>query len=57
MRTFPRAAITEAAAAANFEAALEIGYRAFGVSACPAAAREGVEAFQQRRTPDFARTG
>ena len=57
MRTFSRAAITEAAAAANFEAALEIGYRAFRVSAYPAAAREGVEAFQQRRTPDFARTG
>jgi hypothetical protein len=39
MQTFPRAAITEAAAAANFEAALEIGYRAFEVIVCPAAAR------------------
>ena len=51
------AAITEAAAATRFEAALEVGYRAFGISACTAAAREGVEAFQQRRTTDFARTG
>jgi enoyl-CoA hydratase/3-hydroxyacyl-CoA dehydrogenase len=51
------AAIAEAAATSSFEAALEIGYRAFGVSACTAAAREGVQAFQQRRTPDFAKTG
>jgi enoyl-CoA hydratase/3-hydroxyacyl-CoA dehydrogenase len=50
-------AITEAAATASFDAAIEIGYRAFGVSACTAAACEGVEAFQQRRTPDFAKTG
>ena len=50
-------AITEAAGTASFEAALEVGYRAFGLSACTAAAREGVQAFQQRRTPDFTRTG
>jgi enoyl-CoA hydratase/3-hydroxyacyl-CoA dehydrogenase len=50
-------AITEAAATASFEAALEVGYRAFGLSACTAAAREGVQAFQQRRTPDFTKTG
>jgi enoyl-CoA hydratase/3-hydroxyacyl-CoA dehydrogenase len=51
------AAISEAAATAAFKAALEVGYRAFGASACTAAAREGVEAFQQRRTPDFSKTG
>jgi enoyl-CoA hydratase/3-hydroxyacyl-CoA dehydrogenase len=51
------AAIAEAAATKTFKAALEVGYRAFGVSACTAAAREGVEAFQQRRTPDFSKTG
>jgi enoyl-CoA hydratase/3-hydroxyacyl-CoA dehydrogenase len=50
-------AILEAAAAPTFAAALEIGYRAFGASACTAAAREGINAFQQRRLPDFASTG
>jgi enoyl-CoA hydratase/3-hydroxyacyl-CoA dehydrogenase len=50
-------AIREAAAAPTLSAALEIGYRAFGKSACTAAAREGIEAFQQRRPPDFAKTG
>lgn len=50
-------AITEAAGTASFEAALEVGYRAFGLSACTAAAHEGVQAFQQRRTPDFTKTG
>jgi enoyl-CoA hydratase/3-hydroxyacyl-CoA dehydrogenase len=51
------AAISDAAATTDFDAALEVGYRAFGVSACTAAAREGVEAFQQRRSPDFEKTG
>jgi enoyl-CoA hydratase/3-hydroxyacyl-CoA dehydrogenase len=50
-------AITEATGTASFAAALEVGYRAFGLSACTAAAREGVQAFQQRRAPDFAKTG
>ncbi len=50
-------AIREAAAAPSFTAALEIGYRAFGMSACTAAAREGIEAFQQGRAPDFVKTG
>jgi enoyl-CoA hydratase / 3-hydroxyacyl-CoA dehydrogenase len=50
-------AIREAAAAPSFTAAIEIGYRAFGMSACTAAAREGIEAFQQRRPPDFVKTG
>ena len=49
--------ISEAAAAPTFSAALEIGYRAFGASACTTAAREGIDAFLQRRTPDFGKTG
>jgi enoyl-CoA hydratase/3-hydroxyacyl-CoA dehydrogenase len=52
-----RRAIGDAAAAANLDAALEIGYRAFGESACTAAAREGIEAFLQRRPADFSKTG
>jgi enoyl-CoA hydratase / 3-hydroxyacyl-CoA dehydrogenase len=50
-------AIVDAAAAQSFDAALEIGYRAFGLSACTAAAREGIDAFLQRRTADFTKTG
>jgi enoyl-CoA hydratase/3-hydroxyacyl-CoA dehydrogenase len=50
-------AIIEAAAAESFDAALDIGYRAFGVSACTAAAREGIDAFLQRRAADFTKTG
>jgi enoyl-CoA hydratase / 3-hydroxyacyl-CoA dehydrogenase len=50
-------AIIEAAAAKTFDAALEIGYRAFGESACTAAAREGIDAFLQRRAADFTKTG
>jgi enoyl-CoA hydratase/3-hydroxyacyl-CoA dehydrogenase len=50
-------AILEAAKAKSFADALEIGYRAFGASACTAAAREGIEAFLQRRAPDFDKTG
>jgi enoyl-CoA hydratase/3-hydroxyacyl-CoA dehydrogenase len=50
-------AIVEAAAAPTFNAALEIGYRAFGSSACTAAAREGIDAFLQRRPADFSKTG
>jgi enoyl-CoA hydratase/3-hydroxyacyl-CoA dehydrogenase len=50
-------AIVDAAAAQNFNAALEVGYRAFGLSACTAAAREGIDAFLQRRAADFTRTG
>ncbi len=50
-------AIVEAAAAPTFNAALEIGYRAFGVSACTAAAREGIDAFLERRPADFTKTG
>jgi enoyl-CoA hydratase / 3-hydroxyacyl-CoA dehydrogenase len=50
-------AIVAAAAAPSLGAALEIGYRAFGASACTAAAREGIEAFLQRRPADFTKTG
>jgi enoyl-CoA hydratase / 3-hydroxyacyl-CoA dehydrogenase len=50
-------AIVDAAAAQGFNAALEIGYRAFGASACTAAAREGIDAFLQRRAADFTKTG
>jgi len=51
------AAIRDAAAALTFTDALEVGYRAFGASACTAAAREGIEAFQARREADFEKTG
>jgi len=51
------AAIRDAAAAPSLSAALDLGYRAFGASACTAAAREGVDAFLQRRLPDFTKTG
>jgi len=49
-------AIRAAAAAPTLTAALEVGYRAFGRSACTAAAREGIAAFGERRRPDFTRT-
>jgi enoyl-CoA hydratase/3-hydroxyacyl-CoA dehydrogenase len=50
-------AIIEAAAAPSLSAALDIGYRAFGTSACTAAAQEGIAAFEQRRPADFVKTG
>ena len=49
-------AVGEAAAAPSFAAALEIGYRAFGRSACTDAAREGITAFKEKRAPDFSKT-
>jgi enoyl-CoA hydratase/3-hydroxyacyl-CoA dehydrogenase len=52
-----RRGIQEAAAAESFSKALEVGYCAFGDSACTAAAREGISAFGERRKPDFAGTG
>lgn len=52
-----RRGIQEAAAAGSFSQALEIGYFAFGDSACTAAAKEGISAFGERRKPDFATTG
>jgi enoyl-CoA hydratase/3-hydroxyacyl-CoA dehydrogenase len=54
---FIEEAVREAAAAPTLEAALEAGYRAFGKSACTAAAREGIRAFGERRRPDFTATG
>ncbi len=50
-------AVAAAAAAPTFGAGLEIGYRAFGRSACTAAAGEGIASFQERRRPDFGKTG
>jgi enoyl-CoA hydratase/3-hydroxyacyl-CoA dehydrogenase len=50
-------AITDAAAATSLNEALEIGYRAFGASACTAAAAEGIGAFLGRRRADFGKTG
>jgi Enoyl-CoA hydratase/carnithine racemase len=52
-----QAAIRDAAAASSFIDALEVGYRAFGASACTAAAREGIEAFRAHRAADFKKTG
>lgn len=51
------ASVREAAAAGTLAAALEIGYCAFGQAACTAAAREGIDAFLARRSPDFGATG
>ena len=50
-------AVQQAAQAPTLAAALEIGYLAFGDSACTAAAREGIAAFGERRAPDFAAVG
>ena len=50
-------AVAQAAAAPKLDAALEVGYRAFGAVACSAAAREGIDAFMTRRKPDFGATG
>jgi enoyl-CoA hydratase/3-hydroxyacyl-CoA dehydrogenase len=50
-------AVTEAAAAPTLAQALEIGYAAFGDTACTAAAQEGISAFLERRPADFAGTG
>lgn len=49
-------AVRDAAAAGTLAEALDVGYRAFGESACTAAAREGIGAFIERRAPDFSAT-
>ncbi len=56
-RTLIESTVHKAAEAASLEQALEVGYRAFGTSACSAAAREGISAFLERRKPDFSTTG
>ncbi len=50
-------AVRDAASAPTLALALEVGYRAFGACACTPAAREGIQAFGERRTPDFVRSG
>ncbi|HJN77553.1 MAG TPA: 3-hydroxyacyl-CoA dehydrogenase NAD-binding domain-containing protein [Myxococcota bacterium] len=50
-------AISAAAAAPTLDEALELGYAAFGDSACTAAATEGVTCFLGRKRPDFSKTG
>ena len=49
-------AILDAAAAHTFDAALEVGYKAFGLSACTESAYEGIGSFREKRAPDFSRT-
>lgn len=49
-------AIRGAATAPTLGRALEVGYRAFGASACTAAAHEGIAAFLEKRKPDFSQT-
>jgi len=45
--------IKDGAAADNLADALEIGYRGFGEIACTDAAREGISAFLEKRTPVY----
>ena len=45
--------VQEAAATANFNDALEIGYNGFGEFACTEAAKEGISAFLEKRPPNF----
>ena len=46
-------AIREAARAPTFEEALEVSYKAFGQVACTEAAKEGISAFLEKRSPEF----
>ena len=46
-------AILSAAKASSFEEALEIGYRAFSDVSCTEAAKEGISAFMEKRSPRF----
>ena len=45
--------ITDGAAARTLAEALKIGYEGFGATACTEAAKEGISAFQEGRTPEF----
>jgi enoyl-CoA hydratase/3-hydroxyacyl-CoA dehydrogenase len=45
--------IKDGAAADNLADALEIGYRGFGEIACTDAAKEGISAFLEKRTPEY----
>ena len=45
--------IKNAAAAASFKEAVEVGYKGFGEIACTEAAREGISAFQERRPAEY----
>jgi enoyl-CoA hydratase/3-hydroxyacyl-CoA dehydrogenase len=46
-------AIQDAARTPTFAEALEVGYRAFGDVACTEAAKEGIAAFLEKRSPEF----
>ncbi|MCY3752436.1 MAG: 3-hydroxyacyl-CoA dehydrogenase NAD-binding domain-containing protein [Gammaproteobacteria bacterium] len=46
-------AVSDSAAAASLDEALELGYAAFAESAATAAAREGIAAFMEKRKPEF----
>ncbi|MDE0286240.1 MAG: 3-hydroxyacyl-CoA dehydrogenase/enoyl-CoA hydratase family protein [Gammaproteobacteria bacterium] len=48
-----RQAVSDSAAAASLDEALEFGYAAFAESAATAAAREGIAAFMEKRKPEF----
>ena len=48
-----RQAVSDAAAAASLDEALELGYAAFAESAATEAAREGISAFMEKRKPEF----
>jgi enoyl-CoA hydratase/3-hydroxyacyl-CoA dehydrogenase len=45
--------IEQGAAAATFADALEVGYKGMGEISCTDAAREGINAFLQKRVPEF----
>jgi enoyl-CoA hydratase/3-hydroxyacyl-CoA dehydrogenase len=45
--------VQKGAAIANFNDALEIGYKGFREIACTEAAKEGISAFLQKRPPNF----
>jgi enoyl-CoA hydratase/carnithine racemase len=45
--------IEQGAAAEKFADALEVGYQGMGEISCTEAAQEGINAFLQKRTPEF----